>query len=164
MVQVGDTFDSIHDAHKAIKSYILTQAELYKTVASNKARYILACKDADCRFKIRVWKLSKDIVSIMAFNPHTCSLATHYKLKQTSLVWHLIFVTALLAVRNQHPWTKLALDALGICFTDALYTLCGQALQTSLACDRELLKGSSLITALLLLLPSLALDSCITDY
>jgi hypothetical protein len=75
-------------------------------------------------------------------------------------------VMALLVVRNQHLWTKLVLDALGICFTDALYTLCEQALQTSLACDRELLKGSSLITALLLLLllPSLALDSCIIGY
>jgi hypothetical protein len=90
MVQVGDTFDSIHDACEAIKLYILTQAELYKTVAFDKTRYILACKDADCRFKIWAWKSLKDIVSIMAFDPHTCSSATHYKMKQTSLVWHLI--------------------------------------------------------------------------
>ena len=44
-------------------------------------------------------------------------------------------VTALVADRNRHPQTNLALDDLGICFTDALYTLCGQALQASLACD-----------------------------
>jgi hypothetical protein len=86
MVQVGDTFDSIHDAREAIKSYILTRAESYKTVASDKARYILACKDADCGFKVRAWKSSKEIVSIMTFDPHTCSPATHYKMKQTSTV------------------------------------------------------------------------------
>jgi len=86
MVQVSDTFDSIHDAREVIKAYILTQAESYKTIASDKRRYILACKDADCGFKVRVWKSSKDIVSIMEFNLHTCSLVTHYKMKQTSLV------------------------------------------------------------------------------
>ncbi len=86
IVQVGDTFDSIHDARKAIKAYILTRAELYKTIASNKQRYILACKDADCGFKVRVWKSFKDIVSTMDFNPYTCSPVTHYKMKQTSSV------------------------------------------------------------------------------
>jgi hypothetical protein len=46
-----------------------------------------------------------------------------------------VIVTALLADRNQHPQTNLALDALWIGFTGALYTLYGQAPQASLACD-----------------------------
>jgi hypothetical protein len=86
MVQVSDTFDSVYDACEVIKSYILTQAESYRTVASDKRRYILACKDADCGFKVRVWKSSKGIALIMDFDPHTCSPATHYKMKQTSSV------------------------------------------------------------------------------
>jgi hypothetical protein len=44
-------------------------------------------------------------------------------------------VIALVVDRNQHLWTNLALDALWICLTGAFYTLYGQALQTSLACD-----------------------------
>jgi hypothetical protein len=80
MVQVGDSFNSVYDACEAIRSHLLTQAELYKTVASNKRRYILAYKDADCGFKVRVWK-SLDIVSVVDFDPYTCSLATHYKMK-----------------------------------------------------------------------------------
>jgi hypothetical protein len=59
---------------------------LYKTVAFNKRQYILACKDADCGFKVQVWKSLKDIVSVVDFDPHTCSPATHYKMKQTSSV------------------------------------------------------------------------------
>jgi hypothetical protein len=86
MVQVGDSFDSVHDAREAIRSHLLTQAESYKTIASDKRRYILACKDADCGFKVRVWKSSKDIVSVVDFDPHTCSPATHYNMKQTSSV------------------------------------------------------------------------------
>jgi hypothetical protein len=61
MVQVGDKSTT----HEAIKSYILTQAELFRTVASDKRRYILACKDADCGLKVQVWKSPKDIASIM---------------------------------------------------------------------------------------------------
>ena len=89
MVQVGDVFDSISDAQKAIKSYVLTRGESYKTAASDKDQYILVCKDRDCRFKIQAYRLSKAIVSITVFKLYTCSPATHYKMKQTSSVWHL---------------------------------------------------------------------------
>ena len=51
-MQVRDTFDTIHDAREAIKSYILDQGELYKTVASDKKQYIIACKDPACKFCI----------------------------------------------------------------------------------------------------------------
>jgi hypothetical protein len=54
MVQVGDTFNSIDDARKAIKSYVLAQAESYKIVASDKKWYILTCKDANYGFEVRV--------------------------------------------------------------------------------------------------------------
>ena len=62
--------------------------------------------------------------------------------------------------------TNLALDALWICFTGALYTLCGWAPQASLACDPQTTwrQFSKPLAPLLLLLPPLALDSCITGY
>ena len=73
-----------------------------------------------------------------------------------------VHVIALVTDRNQHPKTNLALNALWICFTGALYTLCGWAPQASLACDRRTtFKSSSPNITTLLLLPSLALDSCI---
>jgi hypothetical protein len=86
MLQVGNTFDSIHDARSAIRAYVLDQAESFKTVASDKTRYIIACKDANYGFYIRAYKSSKDLVSITALDPHTCTPATHYKMKQTSSV------------------------------------------------------------------------------
>ena len=86
MLQVSDTFDSIHDAREAIETYILDWAESFKTVASDKTRYIIACKDASCDFYIRAYKSSKDLVSITALDLHTCTPATYYKIKQTFLV------------------------------------------------------------------------------
>jgi len=92
MVQVGDTFDTIHNARKVIKSYILTRPESYRTIASDKKQYHIAYKDKACGFKIRAYKSLKDTISIKALNPHTCSPATYYKMKQTSSVWHLILL------------------------------------------------------------------------
>jgi hypothetical protein len=51
-MQVSDTFDTIQDARNAIKTYVLDQGKSYKTVASDKKRYIIACKDKDCKFCI----------------------------------------------------------------------------------------------------------------
>jgi hypothetical protein len=86
MVQVGDIFDSIPTTREAIKSYILTHAESFKTITSDKKWYIITCKEASCSFKIRAHKSSKEVISITMVEPHTCSLAMHYKMKQTSLV------------------------------------------------------------------------------
>jgi hypothetical protein len=86
MIQVGDIFDSIPKAREAIKAYILDRAESYKTVASDKTRYIIACKDAHCKFRIRANKSFKGVVSITVLDPHTCNPVTHYKMKQTSSV------------------------------------------------------------------------------
>jgi hypothetical protein len=86
MLRVGNTFDSIHDARSAIKAYVLDQAESFKTVASDKTQYIIACKDANCGFYIQAYKSFKDLVLITASDPYICTLTTHYKMKQTSLV------------------------------------------------------------------------------
>jgi hypothetical protein len=44
-MQKGDKFESIAAAREAIKAYILDQGESFKTIASNKKRYIIGCKD-----------------------------------------------------------------------------------------------------------------------
>lgn len=85
-MQQGDIFDSIHDARKAIKAYVLDRGESYKTLASDKKRYIIACKDSACEFRIRANQSFKQLVSISVFKPYLCTPATHYKIKQTSSV------------------------------------------------------------------------------
>jgi len=80
-MQVGDKFNTTRDACEAIKTYILDWAESFKTVASNKSRYIIVCKDANCNFYIWAYKSSKDVVSIRALDPYICSPLTYYKMK-----------------------------------------------------------------------------------
>jgi hypothetical protein len=82
-MQKGDRFESIAAAYDAIKAYILNQGESFKTVASDKKRYMLACKDKACGFKIRVWHSTKDGAIITTFEPHLCSPVTHYKASQS---------------------------------------------------------------------------------
>jgi hypothetical protein len=51
-MQLGDIFDTIQDACEAIKTYVLSCGESFKTVASNKKRYTIVCKDSACSFRI----------------------------------------------------------------------------------------------------------------
>jgi hypothetical protein len=52
-MQLYDQFDSIDIARDRIKAYVLDLGELYKTVALDKKRYIIRCKDDACKFQIR---------------------------------------------------------------------------------------------------------------
>ena len=88
-MQLGDQFESIDAARKAIKAYVLGQGESYKTVSSDKSRYILTCKDYEYKFRIQATQSKKDIVSIIVLVAYSCTLATYYNGKQSSSVQFL---------------------------------------------------------------------------
>jgi len=90
MVQLNDQFPSIDAARTAIKAYILDQGESYKTLSSDKSRYIIGCKDSACKFRIRATRSKKEVVSITIFEPHSCNPIVHYKSKQSQLVNYLL--------------------------------------------------------------------------
>jgi hypothetical protein len=89
VMQLHDKFSSITNARDAIKAYILDQGESFQTVASDKKRYIIKCKAEGCDFRLRATKHSNETCFITVFNPHTCSLVTHYKSKQSQSVKYL---------------------------------------------------------------------------
>lgn len=73
-MQKGDEFESVDAARKAIKAYVLDQGESYKTVASNKKRYIIKCKDNGCDFRIRATLTAnpvQKVASITILSPCT---------------------------------------------------------------------------------------------
>jgi hypothetical protein len=51
-MQRGDRFESIDAAYEAVKAFVLDQGESFLTVASDKKRYIIRCKDRPCNFRI----------------------------------------------------------------------------------------------------------------
>jgi hypothetical protein len=77
-MKLGDQFESINAAQEAITQYVLNNSKSYKTEKSNKKHFVICCKDKNCSFRIRVAKLSKEIVSITIFKPYLCSLAVYY--------------------------------------------------------------------------------------
>jgi hypothetical protein len=81
MICVGDKFLLIKAAREAISRYILNKGELYKVYKSDKTRYILICRDSQCKFRIRASKSKKDRVSITKLDTHSCTPATYYNLK-----------------------------------------------------------------------------------
>ena len=83
MVQLNDEFPSIADARTAIKAFVLDEGESFKVVASDRKRYIIACKDDSCKFRIRATRFVKEVVSITIFEQHSCSSAGHYNSKQS---------------------------------------------------------------------------------
>jgi hypothetical protein len=93
-MQLGDQFDSINAARNAIKAFVLDQGESFKTVASDKHRYIIRCKDKPCNFCIRATLHKKKgntapLASITQFKPHTCSPAVYYHSRQSQSVEYL---------------------------------------------------------------------------
>jgi MuDR family transposase len=88
-MQLHDKFDPIAAAHDAIKAYVLNQGESYKTVASDKKRFIIKCKLDGCGFRICATKYANKASSITVFNLHTCSLVTYYKSKQSQSIAYL---------------------------------------------------------------------------
>ena len=88
-MQLYNKFESIAAARDAIKAYVLDQDKLYKTVASNKKRFIIKCKANSCRFRICVTKHVNKTSSITVFDLYTCSPVTYYKSKQSQLITYL---------------------------------------------------------------------------
>jgi hypothetical protein len=96
-MQRGDRFESIKIACEAVKAFVLDQGESFLTVAADKNRYIIRCKDKPCNFQIRATLYKKESkigktktpVSITVFVLHTCSPATHYKSKQSHSMEYL---------------------------------------------------------------------------
>jgi hypothetical protein len=82
-MQLYNKFKSVAAACNIIKAYVLDQGELYKTVVSNKKRFIIKCKLDGCRFQVCVTKHANKTSSITVFNLHTCSLVTYYKSKHS---------------------------------------------------------------------------------
>jgi MuDR family transposase len=74
-MQLHDQFDSINIAWDRIKAYVLDHGESYKTVALDKKRYIIRCKDGTYKFRIRATRSKKETVSTNIFKPHSCSPA-----------------------------------------------------------------------------------------
>jgi MuDR family transposase len=92
-MQLGDRFKSLEAARDAIKVFVLDQGESYKTVSSDKTRYIIECKDKACNFRVRATLYKKAgalPVSITILVPHSCSPAVHYDNKQAHTVSYLI--------------------------------------------------------------------------
>jgi hypothetical protein len=92
-MQLGDRFKSLETARDAIKVFVLDQGESYKTVSSDKTRYIIECKDKACDFRVRATlhkKASTTPASITVLVPHSCSPTVHYNNKQAHTVSYLI--------------------------------------------------------------------------
>jgi phage terminase large subunit-like protein len=53
IVQLHNVFPLIKTACKAIKQHVLDNSELYKTIKLDKKRFVIRCKDNNCKFKIR---------------------------------------------------------------------------------------------------------------
>src|SRR5277367_2776458 len=84
-MQLGDRFQCIETTRDAVKAFVLDRGESYKTVSSDKKRYIIECKDKGCSFRIRATlykKAGATPVSITVLVLYSCSPAIHYKSKQ----------------------------------------------------------------------------------
>ena len=77
-------------ARKAVKVFVLNDGKSYRTIKSDKTRFVIACKDATCKFRIRACRSKKEVVSITIFEAHSCSPATHYKSWHSQSLQHLI--------------------------------------------------------------------------
>jgi hypothetical protein len=85
MLAVNDLFSSIEDARDAINRHVLDEGESYRVYKSDGRRHIIIYKDPVCKFRIRASLLKKKGVVI----PYSCSLASHYKNKQSAAIWFL---------------------------------------------------------------------------
>jgi len=90
MVQKGDTFSLMEVARDAVQRHVLNDGESYKTIKSDQKRYILACKDDKCGFRIRVSNRRKSGPAITVLKAHTCRPSTHYKNKRAHSIKYLI--------------------------------------------------------------------------
>jgi hypothetical protein len=54
MVAFKDTFLTIQEAREAINRHVLDEGESYKVYKSDSHCHIIVCKDATCKFKIKL--------------------------------------------------------------------------------------------------------------
>jgi hypothetical protein len=69
---------------------VLDEGESYKTEKSDKQRFVIVCKDDNCKFRIRAAVSEKEVVSITVFKPHSCSPAIYYKSWQSQSTKYLM--------------------------------------------------------------------------
>ena len=81
MVSINDLFPTIEQAQDIINRYILDEGESYKVYKSDSYYYIIICKEATCKFRIRASLLKKKGAVITVLIIHSCSLTTYYKNK-----------------------------------------------------------------------------------
>ena len=89
MVKLGDTFLSIATACNAIKLAVTDDRESYVTLKSDKKRYVVGCKDSDCKFRIRATLSAKEVLTLTVYQPHSCSPAIHYKSRTSQSIRYL---------------------------------------------------------------------------
>ena len=83
---IGDEFDNIVAAKKAITRFLTDNSESYLVSHSNSKRFVLKCKSGkECDFHVCVTtstaKSKGCKTTIRSFKEHTCSPTTHYKFK-----------------------------------------------------------------------------------
>lgn len=90
MVNISDTFQSMLKAREAIRRYIILEGESYApNPKPDSKRFILTCRDHNCKFGIRASNTAKLGVRITIKLPYTYGLLTHYKFKPSHLIWYL---------------------------------------------------------------------------
>jgi hypothetical protein len=90
-LKLGDSFETIVQAHVAIIRWLLDYGYSYGFYKSDSKRYIVDCRDETCDFKIRASRTYKDlrfVVTIIV--QHTCSPAIHYKSRAKNGIRYLV--------------------------------------------------------------------------
>jgi hypothetical protein len=105
MVQKGDVFPSMEAARDVVQRHVLDDGESYKTSKSCQKRYILDCKDKECKFRIRVSNIKDKGYTITVLDPHTCRPTIHYKNKKAHLVKYLLEHHHASIIDNRHITT-----------------------------------------------------------
>jgi len=90
MVQKGDTFSLMKDAHDAVQRHVLDNGESFKTTKSDQKRYIIMCKDDKCKFRIQVTNIKKTGPTVTILESYSCRPTVHYKNKKVHSVSYLI--------------------------------------------------------------------------
>ena len=77
-IEVGTSFPTIVAAKDAIKTVLAEAQELWRTTYSDKQRFNIVCKEASCKFRVRVIDSKRNGVCITHNTPHSYSPATHF--------------------------------------------------------------------------------------
>jgi hypothetical protein len=85
---------------------VLDEGESYKTKKSNKQRFVIVCKDNNCKFQIRAAVSKKEVVSITVFKLHSCSPTIYYKSWQSQLIKYLMNYYCAAVIDNRNITAK----------------------------------------------------------